>query len=106
MAKLPTYMQHAIKKPAEIVPFNPATELDALTEIAMKQKRIILETELPGPKDNRPEAQRTRALVLAAADSTINQKIKVDETAMVARRSQELLPELLARIEAALRGQP
>src|SRR5476649_2037733 len=104
MVKLPVYMQHAVKKPVEGVPFDPAKELDALTEIAMRQKRIILETELPGPKDNRPEAVRTRALVLSAADSTINQKIKVDETAMVARRSQELLPELLARIEAALKG--
>jgi hypothetical protein len=81
-----------------------AGKLDSLTEVALDRKMDILGTPLPPDDDDSAEACRMRALILAAADSAINQKIKVDETAMVARRSQELLPELLARIEAALKG--
>ncbi len=104
MGKLPPYMQHAVAKPQITTVFDPAKELDALTEIAMRQKRIILETELPGPKDHRPEAVRTRALVLSAADSTINQKIKVDE-AVMRQQSNDGLPALLERIAAVLKGE-
>ena len=104
MSKLPPYMQHAVKKPDLPAVFDPAKELDALTEIAMRKKREILELELPGPRDHRPEAVRTRALVLSAADSTINQKIKVDESSM-RQRQDESRQAILERIALAMKGE-
>jgi hypothetical protein len=82
---------------------SAAEQLRLLSRYSLDVKRELLLSAVP-QADARPETARERALLLAAADSTINQTIKVDEAALQARRSQELLPELLARIEAALKG--
>jgi hypothetical protein len=100
MAKLPPHMQHAIKKPEREM--NDADKLAYATKLALDLRIELLEGGLPGPKDMRPEATRHRALINNIAETTINQKIKVDET-QLRERSSDQLPALLARIEAALK---
>ncbi len=103
MAKLPPHMQHCIAKTPEPVQ-TPSVMLDYATKLALEKKIALLEMDLPGPKDMRPEAQRHRVLIASVADSTINQKIKVDET-QLRQRSEEFLPALLEKIEKALKPQ-
>ena len=78
-------------------------QLDDLTKIALMRKAQILGLPLPDDEDMSADAMRQRSIILSAADSTINQKIKVDDTAM-RQRADDQLPQLLARIEAALKA--
>lgn len=83
---------------------NPAEQLQWLAELALIRKKQLLQTPLPGDDDGSHEAHRVRLMLLAAADSAINQVIKVNEVQLKAR-SDNALPELLARIEAALKNE-
>ncbi len=78
------------------------SQLDDLTRMAMVRKAQLLGLPLPEDDDMSLEACRQRNLVLAAADSTINHRIKVDENGLRAS-SQSLLPALLEKIEKALK---
>lgn len=77
-------------------------QLDELTRVALIRKAELLGLPLPEDEDMSFDACRQRQLILAAADSTINQRIKVDENALRAS-SQSLLPALLEKIEKALK---
>ena len=91
---------------ARIIPFedlSPAEKLDWLGNLALDRKRDLLGTPLPADDDDSVEAHRLRTVILTAADSTINQIIKVNEVRLRAREV-DMLPEILARIDKALAG--
>ncbi len=103
MATLPPYMHHLLDVPEP--KHGSMTDAEALayaTKLALAKKIEILQGEMPSLKDMRPEAQRHRALIVSVIESTINQKIKVDETQMRETASDQL-PALLERIEKALK---
>jgi hypothetical protein len=56
---------------------SPGEKLAWLLGQALDCKREILTMPLPDPDDMSPESHRTRALVLTAADSTIEQTIRL-----------------------------
>jgi hypothetical protein len=61
----------------------PAGEKQArLLDQALDRKREILSLPLPDADDDSAEAHRTRSLVLAASDSTINQTITLRSAAL------------------------
>jgi hypothetical protein len=53
----------------------PGEKQASLLDQALDRKREILSLPMPADSDDSAEAHRTRSLVLAAADSTINQTI-------------------------------
>jgi hypothetical protein len=56
---------------------SPGEKQSWLLNQALDVKRDILTTPLPDPNDDSAEAHRMRALILAAADSTIEQTIRL-----------------------------
>jgi hypothetical protein len=56
---------------------SPGEKQAWLLDKALDVKREILSLPLPDPNDDSAEAHRTRSLVLAAADSTIEQTIRL-----------------------------
>ena len=96
-------VQGGTEKPFEDL--SPAEKLDWLGNLALDRKRDLLGTPLPADDDDSVEAHRLRTVILTAADSTINQIIKVNEVRLRARQV-DMLPEILARIDAALSASP
>ncbi len=95
--------KQAAKLKREWDTLSAAEQLRLLSRYALDVKRELLMSAVPGA-DARPETARERALLLAAADSTINQTIKVDEATM-RQQSNDGLPALLERIAAVLKGE-
>jgi hypothetical protein len=56
---------------------SPGEKLSRLLDMALDVKKNILSAPLPDPNDDSAEAHRTRSLILAAADSTIEQTIRL-----------------------------
>ena len=83
---------------------SPSEQLQWLAELALIRKKQLLQTPLPGDNDGSHDAHRVRLMLLAAADSSINQLIKVNEV-QLRQRTEELLPALLEKIEKALKPQ-
>jgi hypothetical protein len=78
-----------------------------LLALALDRKREILTVPLPDDGDDSPEATRLRALILAAADSTISQTIALRSNALASAaakdtRDHELLQFIEERRQAAL----
>ena len=98
-----TYVtRQADKLKREFDRMSAAEQLVVIGRYALDVKREILTSAVP-QADGTPESARERALLLAAADSTINQIIKVNEVQLRAREV-DMLPEILARIDKALAG--
>jgi hypothetical protein len=84
---------------------SPGDKQAWLLDQALDRKREILTVPLPDDDDDSPEATRLRALILAAADSTINQTIALRSTALASAqdtRDHELLQLIEERRQAAL----
>jgi hypothetical protein len=60
----------------------PGEKQARLLDQALDRKREILSLPLPDDGDDSAEAHRARSLVLAAADSTINQTIQLRSAAL------------------------
>jgi hypothetical protein len=76
-----------------------------LLDLALDRKREILTVPRPDDDDDSPEATRLRALILAAADSTINQTIALRSNALASAQDthdQELLQLIEERRQKAL----
>jgi hypothetical protein len=58
----------------------PGEKQARLLDQALDRKREILSLRLPDESDDSAEAHRARSLVLAAADSTINQRFSFART--------------------------
>jgi hypothetical protein len=65
----------ALDPPPQWNAMSPGDKQAWLLDHALDRKREILSLRLPDDGDDSSEATRLRALVLAAADSTINQTI-------------------------------
>jgi|HubBroStandDraft_6_1064221.scaffolds.fasta_scaffold1111488_1 hypothetical protein len=68
-------METVALKPPGWEDLPPAEKHARLLDQALDRKREILSLPLPDAEDDSTEAHRARSLVLAAADSTINQTI-------------------------------
>jgi hypothetical protein len=60
----------------------PSEKQARLLDQALDRKREILSLPLPDESDDSAEAHRARSLILAAADSTINQTIALRSAAL------------------------
>jgi hypothetical protein len=67
----------------------PGEKQARLLDQALDRKREILTMPLPDDGDDSAEAHRTRLLVLAAADSTINQTIQLRTNQLSAAADDE-----------------
>ena len=56
---------------------SPGEKLSRLLDMALDVKKNILSAPLPDPNDDSAEVHRMRSLILAAADSTIEQTIRL-----------------------------
>jgi len=106
--------------PKEPVPANwdalsPGEKQAWLLDQALDRKRDILAIPLPDDGDDSPEATRLRALILAAADSTISQTIALRSdalsaaTATHAREIEQFIEERRQKAMlqiARMRGEP
>jgi hypothetical protein len=68
-------METVALKPPGWEDLPPGEKQARLLDQALDRKREILSLRLPHESDDSAEAHRARSLVLAAADSTINQTI-------------------------------
>jgi hypothetical protein len=66
---------------------SPGEKLAWLLDKALDVKRAILATPLPDPDDDSNEATRMRALILTAADSTIEQTIRLKANHLLQKAS-------------------
>jgi hypothetical protein len=67
----------------------PGEKQARLLDHALDRKREILSLPLPDESDDSAEAHRMRSLVLAAADSTINQTIQLRTNQLSAAADDE-----------------
>jgi hypothetical protein len=91
----------------------PATQWDSMSpgekqawllDQALDVKRDILTMTLPDPDDDSPEAHRTRSLLLAAADSTIEQTIRLQTNQLKPSAADDGIAEIIEeRRQRALR---
>jgi hypothetical protein len=56
---------------------SPGEKLSRLLDMALDVKKNVLSAPLPDPNDDSAEAHRMRSLILTAADSTIEQTIRL-----------------------------
>src|ERR1700730_18384023 len=75
-------METVALKPPGWEDLPPGEKQARLLDQALDRKREILSLRLPDESDNSSEAYRARSLVLAAADSTINQTIALRSAAL------------------------
>ncbi len=68
---------------------SPGEKQEWLLDMAMDVKKNILSAPLPDPNDDSPEAIRMRALILAAADSTIEQTIRLKANHLLQKASDD-----------------
>ncbi len=66
---------------------SPGEKLSRLLDMALDVKKNILSAPLPDPNDDSAEAHRMRALILAAADSTIEQTIRLKANHLLQKAS-------------------
>jgi hypothetical protein len=71
----------AVDPPPQWKDLPPGDKQAWLLDLALDRKREILALPLPDESDDSPEATRLRSLILAAADSTINQTIALRSAA-------------------------
>jgi hypothetical protein len=74
---------------------SPGEKQAWLVDKALDAKRDILTLPMPDPNDDSIEAHRTRALVLAAADSTIEQTIRLQTNQLKPSAADDEIGELL-----------
>jgi hypothetical protein len=70
-------MPQELTAPPTFDSMSPGEKLEWLLGRALDCKREILILPLPDPSDDSAEAHRLRSLILAAADSTIEQTIRL-----------------------------
>jgi hypothetical protein len=75
-------METVALKPPGWEDLPPGEKQARLLDQALDRKREILSLRLPHESDDSAEAHRARSLVLAAADSTINQTIALRSAAL------------------------
>jgi hypothetical protein len=75
-------METVALKPPGWEDLPPGEKQARLLDHALDRKREILTIPLPDESDDSAEAHRMRSLVLAAADSTINQTIALRSAAL------------------------
>jgi hypothetical protein len=68
---------------------SPGEKMAWLLDKALDCKREILTLPLPNPNDDSAEAHRMRALLLAAADSTIEQIIRLKANYLLQKASDD-----------------
>jgi hypothetical protein len=68
---------------------SPGEKMAWLLDKALDCKREILTLPLPNPNDDSAEAHRMRALLLAAADSTIEQTIRLKANYLLQKASDD-----------------
>ena len=68
---------------------SPGEKLSGLLDMALDVKKNILSAPLPDPNDGSSEAHRTRSLILAAADSTIEQTIRLKANHLLQKASDD-----------------
>jgi hypothetical protein len=74
---------------------SPGEKLAWLLEQALDVKRDILTLPSPDPDDYSAEAHRTRSLLLAAADSTIEQTIRLRTNQLKPPAADDGIAELI-----------
>ena len=68
---------------------SPGEKLSRLLDMALDVKKNILSAPLPDPNDDSAEAHRMRSLILAAADSTIEQTIRLKANYLLQKASDD-----------------
>jgi hypothetical protein len=98
-------MEAVITSPPTWDTMPPGEKQAWLLDQALDRKREILSLPLPDDGDDSAEATRLRSLILAAADSTINQTIALRSNMLASAqdtRDQELLQFIEERRQEAL----
>ena len=68
---------------------SPDEKLSRLLDMALDVKKNILSAPLPDPNDDSAEAHRMRSLILAAANSTIEQTIRLKANHLLQKASDD-----------------
>jgi hypothetical protein len=68
---------------------SPGEKLSRLLDMALDVKKNILSAPLPDPNDDSADAHRMRSLILAAAESTIEQTIRLRTNQLAATNSHD-----------------
>ena len=68
---------------------SPGEKLSRLLDMALDVKKNILSAPLPDPNDDSADAHRMRSLILAAANSTIEQTIRLKANYLLQKASDD-----------------
>jgi hypothetical protein len=107
-------MPKELTAPPTFDSMSPGEKLEWRLGRALDCKREILTLPLPDPSDDSAEAHRLRSLILAAADSTIEQTIRLQTNQLkptaaddgIGKFLEEQRRAALAKIEAMGRNNP
>jgi hypothetical protein len=91
-----------MRPPQRGIPYHPAKNRAWLLNQALDFKREFLTVPLPDPEDDSPEAHRLRSLLLAAADSTIEQTIRLRTNQLAPAPSDDIGKLIEERRQKAL----
>ena len=73
---------------------SPGEKLSRLLGMALDVKKNILSAPLPDPNDDSAEAHRMRSLILAAADLTIEQTIRLQTNQLTPAANDDAMEKI------------